>query len=302
MNLKKITSTLTVLLLLLSCSNPTIGNDNTLLWKISGNGLEKPSWIFGTHHLVPLTFLDSIAGIREAFDSSEQTVGELDMGNMTQMQMEIMQRAMMPQETSYETLMNEADRAKLDSTLTSLLGMGLAQFGRFRPAMLQNLISVTLYQQYYPTLSGGKGLDQYFQEEALKRNRPVVGLENTDDQIRLLLEMQSLERQAALLACMVNHPELLKEEMDQLQQAYLAQDLEALWALYTEEEPDDPCPSTDEEKYALNGARNEKWLEKLPAIMAEHSSFIAVGCLHLPGEEGVIEGLRKLGYKVEPVH
>ena len=302
MNLKKITSTLTVLLLLLSCNNPTIGNDNTLLWKISGNGLEKPSWIFGTHHLVPLTFLDSIAGIREAFDSSEQTVGELDMGNMTQMQMEIMQRAMMPQETSYETLMNEADRAKLDSTLTSLLGMGLAQFGRFRPAMLQNLISVTLYQQYYPTLSGGKGLDQYFQEEALKRNRPVVGLENTDDQIRLLLEMQSLERQAALLACMVNHPELLKEEMDQLQQAYLAQDLEALRALYTEEEPDDPCPATDEEKYALNGARNEKWLEKLPTIMAEHSSFIAVGCLHLPGEEGVIEGLRKLGYKVEPVH
>lgn len=302
MNLKKITSTLTVLLLLLSCSNPTTGNDNALLWKISGNGLEKPSWIFGTHHLVPLTFLDSIAGIREAFDSSEQTVGELDMSNMTQMQMQIMSRAMMPQETSYETLMNEADRAKLDSTLSSLLGMGLAQFGRLRPAMLQNLISVTLYQQYYPTLSGGEGLDQYFQEEARKRNRPVVGLENTDDQIRLLLEMQSLERQAELLACMVNHPELLKEEMDQLQQAYLAQDLEALWALYTEEEPDDPCPSTDEEKYALNGARNEKWLEKLPAIMAEHSSFIAVGCLHLPGEEGVIEGLRKLGYKVEPVH
>jgi len=302
MNLKKITSTLTVLLLLLSCSNPTTGNDNALLWKISGNGLEKPSWIFGTHHLVPLTFLDSIAGIREAFDSSEQTVGELDMSNMTQMQMQIMSRAMMPQETSYETLMNEADRAKLDSTLTSLLGMGLAQFGRLRPAMLQNLISVTLYQQYYPTLSGGEGLDQYFQDEARKRNRPVVGLENTDDQIRLLLEMQSLERQAELLACMVNHPELLKEEMDQLQQAYLAQDLEALWALYTEEEPDDPCPSTDEEKYALNGARNEKWLEKLPAIMAEHSSFIAVGCLHLPGEEGVIEGLRKLGYKVEPVH
>ncbi len=302
MNLKKITSTLTVLLLLLSCSNPTTGNDNALLWKISGNGLEKPSWIFGTHHLVPLTFLDSIAGIREAFDSSEQTVGELDMSNMMQMQMEIMSRAMMPQETSYEILMNEADRAKLDSTLTSLFGMGLAQFGRLRPAMLQNLISVTLYQQYYPTLSGGEGLDQYFQEEALKRNRPVVGLENTDDQIRMLLEMQSLERQAELLACMVNHPELLKEEMDRLQQAYLAQDLEALWALYTEEEPDDPCPSTDEEKYALNGARNEKWLEKLPAIMAEHSSFIAVGCLHLPGEEGVIEGLRKLGYKVEPVH
>lgn len=220
---------------------------------------------------------------------------------MSQMQMEIMGKAMMPQGTTYESLMNEADRAKLDSTLTSLMGMGLAQFGRLRPAMLQNLISVTMYQRLYPTLSGGKGLDQYFQEEALKRNRRVVGLESTADQIRVLLEMQPLERQAEMLACMVNHPEMLKEQMDKLQVAYHAQNLEALWALYTEELPDDPCPSTEEEKFAMNGARNKKWLEKLPAIMAEKASFIAVGCLHLPGEEGLIEGLRKLGYTVEPV-
>jgi len=300
MNLKKIISTLTVLLLLLSCSNLK-GNDNALLWKISGNGLENASYLFGTHHLVPLSFLDSITGIHEAFNMSEQSVGELDMSNMSQMQMEIMGKAMMPQGTTYESLMNEADRAKLDSTLTSLMGMGLAQFGRLRPAMLQNLISVTMYQQLYPTLSGGKGLDQYFQEEALKRNRRVVGLESTADQIRVLLEMQPLERQAEMLACMVNHPEMLKEQMDKLQVAYHAQNLEALWALYTEELPDDPCPSTEEEKFAMNGARNKKWLEKLPAIMAEKASFIAVGCLHLPGEEGLIEGLRKLGYTVEPV-
>ena len=302
MNLKKNFSTLVVLLLILSCRSRINGNDNALLWKISGNGLENASWLFGTHHLVPLTFLDSIPGIRDAFSKSAQTVGELDMGNMGQMQMEIMGRAMMPQETSYKSLMSDADRAKLDSTLTDLMGIGLEQFGRLRPAMLQNLISVTLYQQYYPTLTGGVGLDQFFQEEALKQNRTVVGLEETDDQIHVLLEMQPLERQAELLACMVNHPELLKKQMDMLQQAYHAQDLEALWALYTEEDPADPCPSTEEEKFALNGARNEKWLEKLPAIMADKSSFIAVGCLHLPGEEGLIEGLRKLGYKVEPVH
>ncbi len=301
MNLKKVFSTFTVLLLLLSCSNPTKGNNNALLWKISGNGLENSSYLFGTHHLVPLTFLDSIPGIHDAFEHSAQTVGELDLSHMQQLQMEIMGKAMMPQGTTYESLISEADRAKLDSTLTSLMGMGLAQLGRLRPAMLHNLISVTLYQRYYPSLSGGIGLDQYFQEEALKRNRPVMGLENTDDQIKVLLEMQSIERQAELLACMINNPETLKEQMDKLQKAYHGQDLDALWALYTEVDPDDPCPSTKEEKEALNADRNAKWLEKLPAIMAEQSSFIAVGCLHLPGEVGLIEGLRKLGYTVEPV-
>ncbi|MDD2512777.1 MAG: TraB/GumN family protein [Proteiniphilum sp.] len=290
-----------VLLLLISCSSLTSGSDNSLLWKVSGNGLKKPSYLFGTHHLVPLTFLDSIPGIQEAFESAEQTVGELNIDNMVRMQADIMGRAMLPEGTSYEMLLSEADRAKLDSTLTSLMGMGLAQFGRLRPAMLQNLISVTLYQRYYPTLTGGTGLDQYFQEEARKRSRPVQGLENTDDQIYVLLEMQPLERQAEMLACMVKHPEMLKEQMDELQRAYHAQDLDALWALYTADDPDDPCPSTEEEKHALNGARNAKWMKKLPAIMAEKSSFIAVGCLHLPGEEGLIEGLRKLGYKVAPV-
>ncbi len=301
MNLKKITSTLAVLLLFLSCGYPTSDNDKALLWKISGNGLENPSWLFGTHHLVPLTFLDSIPGIQAAFEKSEQTVGEIDIGNISQLQMEITGRALMPEGVTYESLMGEVDRAKLDSTLTSLMGMGLAQFGRLKPAMLQNLISVTLYQRHYPSLSGGLGLDQYFQEEALKRSRPVAGLETADDQIRLLLEMQSLERQAELLACMVNYPTLLIEEMDKLQGAYHSQDLKALWKFYTAEDPDDPCPSSEEEKYALNGARNEKWLEKLPAIMSEKPSFIAVGCLHLPGEEGLIEGLRRMGYKVEPV-
>jgi len=302
MNLKKTCSVLAALILLLSCSGSSTGNNNnSLLWKVSGNGLEKPSYLFGTHHLVPLSFLDSLHGVHEAFESTEQTVGELDMSNMTEMQMKIMSKAMMPEGVTYDKLLSAGDVALLDSTLTSLLGFGLNQFGTLRPALLSNMISVTLYQRYYPTLSSGKSPDQYFQEEALKRSRPVKGLETTEDQIYVLLELQSLERQAEMLACMVRHPEMLKEQMDELQKTYHAQDMDALWALYEKETPDDPCPSTEEEKDALNKDRNARWLEQLPAIMAEKSSFIAVGCLHLPGEEGLIEGLRKLGYTVEAV-
>src|SRR5690554_4066429 len=301
MNLKKTFSVLTALLLLLSCGGSTTGSNKALLWKISGNGLENPSYLFGTHHLVPLAFLDSIAGVHEAFGNTEQTVGELDMSNMNELQMKIMGSAMLPEGVTYESLLPADDVALIDSTLTDLMGVGLNQFGRLKPAMLSNIISLTLYQRYYPSLTGGVGLDQYFQEEALKRSKQVTGLETTEDQIYVLLEMQSIERQAEMPSCMVKHPELLKEQMDELQVAYHAQDLDALWRLYTEEKPDDPCPSTDEEKKALNGDRNARWLEKLPTIMAEHSSFIAVGCLHLPGEEGLIEGLREQGYTVEAV-
>ncbi|MFA6913075.1 MAG: TraB/GumN family protein [Proteiniphilum sp.] len=299
--MKKIYFSLAALVLLFSCMGAPKGDTGSLLWKVSGNGLAKPSYLFGTHHLIPITFLDSVSGIHDAFENTEQAVGELDMGNMSQMQMKIMGESTMPAGITFDSFLSATDVTLLDSILTRLMGVGLGQLGTLKPALLSNLISVTLYQQYYPSLSSGKSLDQYFQEEALKRNRPVIGLESTEDQIHVLLNSQTLDRQAELLICMVKHPELLKEQMDKLQVAYHAQDIKALLELYEEEMPDDPCPSTEEEKNLLNRDRNRKWLEKLPAIMADKPSFIAVGCLHLPGKDGLIEGLRKLGYRVEAV-
>lgn len=301
MQLKKIYFSLAALVLLFSCMGAPKGDTGSLLWKVSGNGLAKPSYLFGTHHLIPITFLDSVSGIHDAFENTEQAVGELDMGNMSQMQMKIMGESTMPAGITFDSFLSATDVTLLDSILTRLMGVGLGQLGTLKPALLSNLISVTLYQQYYPSLSSGKSLDQYFQEEALKRNRPVIGLESTEDQIHVLLNSQTLDRQAELLICMVKHPELLKEQMDKLQVAYHAQDIKALLELYEEEMPDDPCPSTEEEKNLLNRDRNRKWLEKLPAIMADKPSFIAMGCLHLPGKDGLIEGLRKLGYRVEAV-
>lgn len=302
MHYKKIFAAIMAIFLLFSCSSGASNEKgHSLLWKISGNGLEKPSYLFGTHHLVPASFLDSIPGIKAAFEESEQTVGELDMSDMAEMQMQIMGEGMMSPEVTYATLLSPEDTALLDSMLHSVVGVGLDQLGQLKPAMLSNLISISLYQRYYPSVASTQNIDYYFQEEALKRSHPVVGLETAEDQIYLLLNSQSLEQQAEMLICMIKHPEMLKEQMDKMQVAYHAQNIQVLRELYEEEIPNDPCPSTEEEKNLLNGDRNRKWLEKLPSIMKERSSFIAVGCLHLPGKEGLIEGLRKLGYTVEAI-
>ena len=52
---------------------------------------------------------------------------------------------------------------------------------------------------------------------------------------------------------------------------------------------------------ALLDKRNADWLTKLPAIFKEGPTFVAVGALHLAGDKGIVEGLRKLGYNVSPV-
>lgn len=301
MNIKKTLFTLIAVLFILDC-NLTWANENrSILWKISGNGLGKPSYLFGTHHLVPISFLENINGLQEAFDATEQTVGEIDLSNISEMQIKIIMAAKMPENVTYSSLLSESDLSLLDQTLIELLGVGLAQFGMMKPAMLHNIVTISLYQKYYPELSGAENIDTYFQQEAEKKNRPVIALETVDDQIEMLLHSQTIERQAEMLICTIQHPEILKEQMDEMHVAYHKQNLDALDAIYTKENPNDPCPSTQIEKDAMNKNRNDKWLKKLPQIMSEKSSFIAVGCLHLVGEDGLIEGLRELGYKVEAI-
>ena len=173
-------------LILLSCTAQS-ENDNSLLWKVSGNGLENPSYLFGTHHLIPVSFLDSVAGVHNAFENTEQTVGELDMSNMAEMQMELMGHSQLPEGVTYESLLSSEEFTQLDSTLKSLLNVGLEQLGTLKPSMLSNLISVTFYQKHYPTISNEANIDQYFQSEAINRNRRIIGLEDTEDQIYVLL-------------------------------------------------------------------------------------------------------------------
>ena len=52
-----------------------------LLWKVSGNGLNQPSYIIGTHHLAPFSIMDSIAGLKKAMNETQQVYGDENVGN-----------------------------------------------------------------------------------------------------------------------------------------------------------------------------------------------------------------------------
>lgn len=286
---------------LTSCAQAGNKQETGLLWKISGNKLEQPSYLFGTHHLVQLSYLENIDGVEEAFMATEQAVGEVDMNNMGEMQMQLMMASIMPDGESYQDLMNEDDRALLDATLQEYVGAGLSQFGQMKPAMLNTLLSVMMYKKFYPSEEDGLSMDEYFQKKANGLTRPTLGLETVQDQIDVLFGSQSIERQAESLLCTIKNIDYGKKQMDKLMTAYYAQDLTAMAKLYEEDDADNPCPSTQEEKDELNKERNQVWMEKLPEMMNNKSSFIAVGCLHLVGEDGLINQLRNAGYKVEAV-
>ena len=121
-----------------------------------------------------------------------------------------------------------------------------------------------------------------------------------DFQIKTLYQGKSLERQKTMLMCMVNNMAYHEQNLIALTRAFFAKDLAKMWEI-TKEKENNSCDSTPEEDAQLIDNRNIDWLTKLPAIMADKSTLIAVGAGHLPGDKGVLSLLRQAGYTVEAV-
>ena len=270
-----------------------------IFYKVSGNGLEKPSYIFGTHHIAPLSVIDSVAGARKALADADRIVGEIDM-TMGQMQLAAaLQPFMMaPTDSTLRDLIAPADYERISEKFKEyapMPGLTLDALSMMRPMVAQSIVSLSSLSKDLPGYNPQEQLDGYFQTEGKKAGKEVIGLETPEMQGRLLYTFAPITRQAADLVEMLDHPEKITEQSKKLNASYLAQDLDALLKLT---EVDD---SHSEFVTALLDRRNADWLTKLPAILSEGSCFVAVGALHLAGPKGIVEGLRSLGYTVEPM-
>lgn len=293
--------TITLLLAMSAFAQPSKFS-GALLWKISGNGLNAPSYIIGTHHLISTDFIQEIPGFNEALSSAEQIVGELDMQNISQMQEKMMQAAIMPSEYQYNQMLSKEDYQILDAELKKTFMAGLDQLGSFKPGMISTMFVTTLYSKAFPGFNQMThvGIDVYVQNYAKENNKKILGLEELEDQIYVLFDSAPMKDQAENLACMVKNTDKSIENLRAMTEIYKMKDLNGLYKLSFEDK-DDPCPMSDDYNRKINKDRNDKWLKKLPAIMKDGSSFIAVGALHISGEEGLLHQLSLLGYSVEPV-
>jgi len=298
--MKKIVLLFTLIFAVCSaCTQTVVQKSGTLLWKVSGKDLTKPSYILGTLHLKPGEYLDSIPGARAALQSCEQVVGEVNMSDMTAMQMQAQQAMMMTSDTTYRMLYSEEDYRFVNEKVTSFIGAGLGQMGMLKPAAINQMVVIFAYQKYFPDINVENTLDVYIQTEARKEQKSVLGLETADHQLYVLFGMTSLQRQADVLLCTMKNIDKLLAFAPELINDYNQGDLDKLYQSL--EKSNEICPPLPSEIDALNKDRNTAWMQKLPEMMKEKSSFIAVGALHLAGEEGLLNLLKEAGYTVEPV-
>ena len=269
-----------------------------LLWEVSGNGLPYKSYLFGTHHLMSASYLDSVQGVYRAFNACRAVVGEVAVDDPTLLK-KMTDGARMPNYITMRELFSASDYLRVDSALRSVLGMGLTELAGLKPAMISNLYALELYRQQQPTQSDDWQLDSFFQQVAAQKNIPIVGLETVDEQIALLYNAQTLQRQAFLLVGAVEQSADAAADMAKLNRLYRQGDLDGLLAFYNSDTTQ--YAPTQQEKFGMIDERNDAWARRLPQLMHERPCFVAVGALHLAGENGLINLLRRAGYKVKPV-
>ena len=279
-----------------------------LLWRISGKDLVEPSYVFGTYHLAPSSFADSVPGLDKAFKASKQVYGEVQLPDPSDVaSMQKMQLAMLlPPDQSLDKLLSPKQYKKLSDYIKKEMGVDLSnptiagQFNKLSPAALETQLTMLTYIKMHGTINPNSLLDGFFQKKAKAEGKPVGALETLDFQINVLYKSKPMPRQVSSLICFIDNSTKMAEVAERLNKAYFSRNIEEVGRV-SEEKLGNDCDATPEEQDILIYNRNADWARKLPAIMVKGSTLVAVGAAHLPGERGLLQLLRKEGYKVEAV-
>lgn len=274
-----------------------------IAYKVEGNGLREPSVLFGTHHLAPLSCYTRHPEAVEGFQRAKRVVGEVDMASMGDPAVAgIMYEHMVAPADSLMSRLIPAERyADYDRLFTvavakTMPGTSLAALDHFKPQVAASLVAVAGVMDDLQDFNPEEQLDSWFQVEGLRQGKETVALETAEQQADFLYCSMPVAVQLEGLLEALDNPEKQRESARSLNAAYLAEDLDKLLELSKPENP-------REEAFMelLLDHRNEAWMQKLPELLGEGPLFVAVGALHLAGEKGLVEQLRRMGYTVTAI-
>jgi uncharacterized protein YbaP (TraB family) len=275
-----------ILWLVASC-RWTSAQDNALLWRISGGGSERPSYLYGTIHIIcpdDLKLPDSLAS---AMQQTDRLFLEIDM-DQPGMMLKTMRLSMQTRVTLKELFTPDA-YAKVDRFLKDSVGMGAAMFNRMRPFTLLS----ALYSRM-PRCPKSVSVEDKLMAMARKLRKEVKGLETIEEQFALFDRIPD-SAQAGMILDLIDQFPKQQQEFMAMVDAYRREDLSTLASMMNAS-PD----LVGFEELLLSG-RNRKWVPVMREEMKRGSALFAVGAGHLSGDEGLLMLLRKAGFTVQPL-
>jgi uncharacterized protein YbaP (TraB family) len=292
--MKKIILSLATLIIALS------GNAQ-ILYKVSGNGAKGDSYVMGTHHLAPISIIDSIKGFNAAINSVDAVYGEIEHSEMNSpaTQQKMMMFAMAPADSTLSKIFTKEQFDSIDNVIKKYSGgqASLAMLDAMKPSLVSQQLAILINMQVIPNFNPMQQLDTHVQTIGIQAGKEANGFETIDFQINILFG-DPISKQAEDLLESIRKEEKVKSFSLDLYNAYMTQDIEKVRQLMID--PDLGLEPEDEAKMLTN--RNVNWVNQLKTILPQKSVFVCVGAGHLPGENGVLNLLRQAGYTITPVN
>ena len=266
---------------------------NTLLWRISGNNLSKPSYLFGTIHLVCANDIELSETLKSAIKETDKVYLELDMDNLFEM-MQAVQKMKMRNDTTLSDLLSDSDYKKVKAFFSSRSSMiPFSILETYKP-----MLAASMIMQTSTSCDNAISMEQIIMQQAKQDRKEIKGMETMAYQLSIFDSIPYEVQAKQLLAFITENDteDKASKEYDEMASAYRNQELHKLEVLINKEEF-----GVGNFADLLLYNRNRNWVVTMGKIFSANSAVIAVGAGHLPGEKGVINLLRKAGYKVDPM-
>lgn len=274
-------------------------NDGAVLYEVTKEGLA-PSYLFGTVHLSDPRVTALSPATTKALKSSKifaLEVAELSPAATAQAVAQASDLVLLENGKTIESYLSD-DEFKIVADRLEQADTPVHLARRFKPWVISMIMAVSTCERQ-KIAKGGLVLDMKLAEIAREAGIPVVGLESIEDQLRAAAAVP-LEDQIRLLRASIAYAERANDLRETVLQLYL--DRKFSYAV--------PLQVVLAERAGLDGdilrafrrdaieARNRQMTELIDKLYAEGGAFVAIGSLHLPGENGVVALLRRAGYTV----
>ncbi len=264
-------------------------DNNTLLWEITGNGLQQPTYVYGTYHIMCKKYLIVSSQLKAAITNVDEVYMELDMDDPATM-MGAFSMMNMKGEKKLADLYSPIEYTKVSSFFTDSIHVPLSMVNKMKPFFLMAML--------YPKLTdcnASSGVEEAILKEAKANKKQIKGLETMAFQAGVF-DSIPYTIQAKELLKMIDSLPHYKKYMDTLLTIYLSQNLQKIEDQFNNKE----MGLMDNQDILLDD-RNADWVKQLQQLMKQKSLLVAVGAGHLVGKKGLIQLLKNQGYVVRPL-
>jgi len=258
------------------------------VWAV--HGAHNTVYLAGSMHLLPAQDATLPGAFDHAYADSAKLVMELDLGKLDPLAAAgwMLEHGALPPGTSLRSVLGE-ERYLRVSTAAADLGLSAEVLDTQAPWVVG--IELADLQYLHLGLDPQQGVEEQLVRRAQADGKPTAGLETLDEELGGL-EALTRQDQLRLLDQALSDLHEPSAELQEIVGAWRRGDTAKLAALLSREYRAFPALYRP-----LVTARNERWLPQLEQLLkGRENCLVVVGSLHLVGDGGLLELLRRDGF------